>query len=506
MLLTAAFTLPLAAGTTEEAYAATDGDYEYSVSGGKATITKYNGAGGDISIPSALGGYPVTAIGKEAFAGLVYVPENGYFAQMPGSWITSVTIPSSVKSIGERAFTICSSLKTVTIQDGVTSIRKSAFEECESLESAAIPNSVTSLGNRAFSGCKSLKSITIPNGVTSIEEWVFDGCKSLKSITIPKNVKSIGNYAFSSTSLKSVTIPKNVKSIGDYAFTDCKSLKSVTISNGVKSIGEFAFEGTSLKSVTIPKSVKSMGSDAFYSKSLKSVTFKDGVNARLSGGAFLDCKSLSVTIESGKIKQNAFIQCEFLKSVIIQNGVKSIGGWAFAECKSLKSVTIQNGAKSIGESAFNSCKSLKSITIPKSVRSIGKTAFNSCKSLKSITIPKSVKSIGTWAFYDCPKLKLKVFKNSYAHKYLKDYNLKFSFIKSNYKATFNANKGKVSGKAKFVKKVKPYAKLGKLKTPKRAGYTFKGWYTKKSGGTKIKASTWMYAQNVTYYAQWKKKA
>jgi uncharacterized repeat protein (TIGR02543 family) len=74
-----------------------------------------------------------------------------------------------------------------------------------------------------------------------------------------------------------------------------------------------------------------------------------------------------------------------------------------------------------------------------------------------------------------------------------------------YKATFNANKGKVSGKAKLTKSVKYKSKLGKLPAPKRAGYKFKGWYTKKSGGTKIKAATKMPAKNVTYYAQWKRK-
>jgi uncharacterized repeat protein (TIGR02543 family) len=74
-----------------------------------------------------------------------------------------------------------------------------------------------------------------------------------------------------------------------------------------------------------------------------------------------------------------------------------------------------------------------------------------------------------------------------------------------FKVTFHANKGKVSGKAKLAKSVKYNAKLGKLPTPKRKGYKFKGWYTKKSGGAKIKSSTKAPARNVTYYAQWRKK-
>jgi uncharacterized repeat protein (TIGR02543 family) len=71
------------------------------------------------------------------------------------------------------------------------------------------------------------------------------------------------------------------------------------------------------------------------------------------------------------------------------------------------------------------------------------------------------------------------------------------------KITFNANGGKVSGKTKLVKSVKRDAKLGKLKAPTRKGYTFKGWYTKKSGGKKISANT-KATKDISYYAQWKK--
>jgi uncharacterized repeat protein (TIGR02543 family) len=73
------------------------------------------------------------------------------------------------------------------------------------------------------------------------------------------------------------------------------------------------------------------------------------------------------------------------------------------------------------------------------------------------------------------------------------------------KVTFNANGGKASGKAKFVKSIKKGSKLGKLRTPTRKGYSFRGWYTKKSGGKKVSAQTKAW-RNVTYYAHWKEKA
>ena len=129
-----------------------------------------------------------------------------------------------------------------------------------------------------------------------------------------------------------------------------------------------------------------------------------------------------------------------IKSVIINDGVISIGNEAFDECTSLTSITIPNSVTSIGDNAFGNCTSLTSITIPNSVTSIGNNAFIGCKSLTSInvdsnnpnyssvdgvlfykdkttliqypigntrseyTIPNSVTSIGNQAFYNCTSL------------------------------------------------------------------------------------------------------
>jgi hypothetical protein len=91
-----------------------------------------------------------------------------------------------------------------------------------------IPNSVTSIGEWAFSGCTSLTSVTIGNGVTSIRWWAFGGCTSLTSVTIPDSVTIIWDNAFSGcSSLTSVTIPDSVTSIGTYALSGCTSLKGV---------------------------------------------------------------------------------------------------------------------------------------------------------------------------------------------------------------------------------------------------------------------------------------
>ena len=206
----------------------------------------------DIVIPSEYNGKPVTSIGESAFSDCTS--------------LTSITIPNSVTSIGDKAFRHCTSLTSITIPDSVTSIGNSAFGQCTSLESITLPfvggsatgntflgyifgavsvsynsryvpsslksvtiTSATSIDEDAFSGCTNLTSITIPDSVTSIGEWAFGGCSKLTSVTIPDSVTSIAEGVFDGcTSLTSITIPNGVTSIGGNAFRSCKNLTSIT--------------------------------------------------------------------------------------------------------------------------------------------------------------------------------------------------------------------------------------------------------------------------------------
>ena len=122
------------------------------------------------------------------------VTRIGDYAFCSNYQLESVTIPSTVTSIGKFAFA-GSSLSTIDIPNSVTAIGEGAFEAC-SLFSINIPNSVTAIGAGAFRGCYNLLSFNFPNRLTTIENFVFWNCKSISSIIIPNSLSTIGKHVF----------------------------------------------------------------------------------------------------------------------------------------------------------------------------------------------------------------------------------------------------------------------------------------------------------------------
>ena len=329
--------------------------WRYRINGDTAEIYGYRDGSGafnsaiwprpssTVTIPSTLGGKPVTSIGNYAFAWC--------------SDLTSMTIPDGVTSIESYVFSGCTKLTSVTIPDSVTSIGDFAFEGCSGLYRMTIPDSVTSIGYLAFKSCSdSLFDTTTIPGVKLKGGWAVGNTGSLSGVLDLTGVCGIGGGAFEGCGLASVTIPDSVMLIGNSAFASCTNLTSVTIPNSVTLIGNSAFAScTNLTSVTIPNNVTSIGNLAFYNCSgLMSVTISDSVT---------------------NIGMSAFSGCSGLTNVTMGIGVTNIGGNAFYGCSGLTNVTIPDSVTSIGSSAFYACRSLDSVAIPVSVRHIGDDAF-----------------------------------------------------------------------------------------------------------------------------------
>jgi len=172
---------------------------------------------------------------------------------IPGYWVQNETTVTSVIFANDNS---------------VTSIGEYAFSSCTSLTSITIPNGVTSIDYNAFRFCTSLASITIPNSLTSIASYAFYKCQNLASVTFTptSSVTSIGDYAFGGSGITSFTIPNSVLTINSSAFYDCTSLTSITIPSNVTTIGSKAFKSCiTLATVSCYVAQSAFtGSDAFY--------------------------------------------------------------------------------------------------------------------------------------------------------------------------------------------------------------------------------------------------
>ena len=332
--------------------------------------------------------------------GLTEIGENTFKGC---SSLQSINLPNTVKTIGEYAFKDCSSLEYINIPESVTDIGSGAFDGCGKLKDSIDSfdgydklqdngGALKIVSNRVIDCDEDVTYVEIPSGVVSIETDAFYGCKSLKSIVIPDSVKSIGESAFSGcTSLTDVNIPDGVQSIEPFTFSSCSALEEIILPDSVKSIGDGAFSHSGLKSIKMPSRLNKIG-------------YK-GSNVQRSG-AFNSCSALTdIVIPEGVqvISEETFKDCTALVSVTIPNTVTKINDDAFYSCSSLKSIDIPDSVKQIGTKSvhnykyaddtchvFFGCTSLETVILGNGIESIGADAFSCCKSLTSITIPNNV--------------------------------------------------------------------------------------------------------------------
>lgn len=350
-----------------------------------------------------------------------------------------VVIPSeidgkSVASIDYHAFYNCTVLKHIIISEGVTDILGDhdcyygAFNSCENLETVSLPSTLKSIGNGAFDGCRSLTGITIPSGVTSIGKWAFFGCVSLKNLTIPDSVTQIGEEAFDLSYDSRIPIiygnpDAYIKTYCDadyYLKFSCINHPNIVIDPAVAP--NCKYEGMTEGShcsvcgmlVVEQQYIRPNGQHTWNDKiyGISFTAMKKVYNCTVCGkikyepfpskGSIITDSNASykVTTLSAKERTVEFVTTQGSESnIIIPNKVKidkitykvtSIAKNAFKNNKNLKKITISGNITKINANAFRGCTNLKTITIKsKNLSTVGKNAFKGINSKAKIKVPSN---------------------------------------------------------------------------------------------------------------------
>lgn len=204
----------------------------------------------------------VTSISDYAFAFSVH--GNGGERLNNYDRIKTVSLPTTVVSIGEEAFSYCKNLKSINIPKSVKNIGECAFGDCKNLKKITIPGTVKTIKYGTFIYCDKLKKVKLKKGIITIGKDAFSYCSKLESINLPNTITTIKDAFVDCKSLKKINLPKKIKAIKGFSFAGCEKLKSVSFSKKIEKIGEYAFINCkTLKKVSIPKNVKTIGKKAF---------------------------------------------------------------------------------------------------------------------------------------------------------------------------------------------------------------------------------------------------
>lgn len=437
------------------------------------TIEAYSGQNGT-NLPQIAGTLPDYMTFDENTIPLLAFKNKGL--------IDTILIPSSIVNIGNSAFSYCSNLNYIQLPAGLKNIDNYAFQFCK-FSSITLPSTIESLGTNVFNSCAELVSITIPDNIVTISESMFAGCSKLETLNLHANITSINDYAFSNCeNLQSITIPPSTITIGRFAFWNCKQLSAISFASTskVQIIGEGAFTScigltsfiapTSLKTIqktafmdcynlstiTIPENVSSIGDNAFWNCSnLSTINAMSLVPVYIlpTAGVFnnVNVSTCTLLVQYGtKLKYDtASVWQNFIikenpkpeKSVYISAGLLSTE-LSSVEKKTVVKLTISgtidaqdfktmrdsmpmlqeidlsqaqivdysgtNGtgsglvnyeANQVPIQAFVSKSTLVYVILPFSVNSIANAAFEYCNNLSYVDYPATLNSIGTEAFY-----------------------------------------------------------------------------------------------------------
>lgn len=355
----------------------------------------------------------------------------------------ALILPNSVKYIGKYAFAGCTKLNAAIIGSGVVEIGDAAFSDCTALtriilgsyrsgDNAGIEEScLRSIGNYAFRSCANLTAIEIPATVSEIGTFAFRDSGMYTAAT--RDVYA-GNWYVeckADDAFGAVSIADGTVGIADYAFYRCKSITSVKIPDSVKTIGRSAFyQCLTLSTVTLPATLREIQDYTFYLCEELILPVLPLTLTRIGRSAFYKCQLTAANASDGErrllipdgvteIGDYAFYYCTFtyddrttgekvpggITSLILGDGVRTIGAQAFAGIVTLENVTFGASLTDVGTKAFYKCTALKTVEMNEGLLAIGERSFARCEALESISLPATLSDIGAYAFYRCTNVK-----------------------------------------------------------------------------------------------------
>lgn len=396
----------------------------------------------------------VTFLGGEAFSGtnirsLTYRTDiSTVYSIVRNYAITSVTISPASTVLPIQFMDGLTNISSITLTSGLKRLGQECFRNCSNITSVNIPQGVTYIGPDAFYNVP-ITEITIPDSVTYLSG--FGNCPNLKTVTtpIPKDTGLSGAFLSTRNWITSLTLLPSYALIKDNELAGFPLITTLTIPSNVTNLGAQAFIScTSLSSINIPDSVTRIGGKAFYScSSLTSIRFPNSLNSMATASferdIFSGCSSLrelfnfnsnvidpqihsfpTGTITNITINENCTSLTNFggysaLKSITFPSSITGCG--SFMNCSSLTSTINLPNVVLIPESAFNGCSSIQLVTYP-ILKRMNNYAFANCTSLTEIIIPSTVTHLGDVnTFMNCTSLR-KLTSNSNTAAFASSYN------------------------------------------------------------------------------------
>lgn len=271
-----------------------------------------------INIPTSLQKIPDNAFYDSNLVSISVSPQNPYyFIDGSNAIINKETneliagsaktvIPTTISTLGEKAFSKRRKLKQISIPSSVVLIQNDCFMNCDSLISVDFSDDNTGncnlyIATGAFMNCNSLQFVNLPNRLDTLG-CAFVGCSQLSQIYIPRNVSYIAGAQFGyCTNMQSVIVDSNNKKYDSRnncnAIIETKTKKlssacpATVIPNGIKTIGEFSYTEVAIDSIFIPNSVKNIEVYAFQHCAVRSVVIPKRIN-RIDLSSFGSCNNL----------------------------------------------------------------------------------------------------------------------------------------------------------------------------------------------------------------------